>query len=215
MKENDVNEVPMEVDNSKANNETNDTPKRKLSELIKERDELDAKAQEMLKETQSKEYSLNFKSKKIFDGVMKNLEKRSPWNAYTAAGLIMLYNNMNEQRSLIKDLINSKKEWDGVVKLRSANIAVLWKTITEMSGQGFYEAKDFVAVMANIGEDLSNAMRMVNESNQKIRDIHSEIDKIYQLIDNPEANGIEVDVDPNDIKPDTFQELSKEVNPEV
>lgn len=189
--------------------------KRKLSEIVKERDELDAKAQEMLKETQSREYPLNFKSKKIFDGVMKNLEKRSPWNAYTAAGLIMLYNNMDEQKRKIKDLLNAGKDWDGIVNLRSANIAVMWKSITEMSGQGFYEAKDFVAVMANIGEDLSNAMKAVNDANQEIRNIHTELDKLYQLIENPEANDIEVDIDPENIKPDTFQQLNNEVNPSV
>jgi gas vesicle protein len=54
--------------------------------------------------------------------------------------------------------------------------------VTKMTGSGFYEAKSFVELMANVGESLSTAVQKVQEDNQSLRDNHSELAKVQQEI---------------------------------
>ena len=56
-----------------------------------------------------------------------------------------------------------------------------------MTGSGFYEAKSFVELMANVGESLSTAVQKVQEDNQSLRDNHSELAKVQQEISELEA----------------------------
>lgn len=184
----------------------------KMSELIAQRDELDKKCQEMLAEAQKVEYSISFGTKKVFTECMKYLEKNSPWNAYTAAGLIMLYNNMNEQKDAIKKMEGEGKTWDGIVKLRTANVSILWKMLTQMTGTGFYAAKDFVGVMAKIGEDVTKAIQQVDKRNAEVREIHTQLEKTMTRIENPDEN-VEMDVDPSTVNKTSMEQLKEEVAP--
>ena len=184
----------------------------KLSELIAQRDELDKKAQEMLAEVQKIEYSISFGNKKVFTECMKYLEKNSPWNAYTAAGLIMLYNNMSEQKDTIKRLEADGKVWDGIIKLRTANVTILWKMLTQMSGTGFYAAKDFVGVMAKIGDDVAKAIQEVDKKNAEVRQFHMKLEQIMSRIENPDEN-VEIDVDVNEMSKTSMENLKDEVAP--
>lgn len=189
-----------------------ETAKIKMSELIAQRDELDKKSQEMLSESQKIEYKISFGTKKVFTECMKYLEKNSPWNAYTAAGLIMLYNNMNEQKDAIKKMEGEGKTWDGIVKLRTANISILWKMLTQMTGTGFYAAKDFVGVMAKIGEDVTKAIQQVDKRNAEVREIHTQLEKIMTRIENPDEN-VEMDADPSTVDKTSMEQLKEEVAP--
>lgn len=186
----------------------------KLSELIQQRDELDKQAQTMLEEIQKTEYSISFGTKKIYTECMKYLEKNSPWNAYTAAGLIMLYNNMNEQKEVIKKTEINGEAWDGMVKLRTTNVTILWKMLTQMTGTGFYSAKDFVGVMAKIGEDVSKAVAQIDKKNSEVRQLHTKIEELNSKIESPDEN-VEVDIDSKDIKKTSLEQLKEEVHPSV
>lgn len=186
----------------------------KMSELIAKRDKLDKKSQERLAEVQKMEYNISFGTKKVFTECMKYLEKNSPWNAYTAAGLIMLYNNMTEQKEAIKRMEGNGETWDGIVKLRTANVTVLWKMLTQMTGTGFYAAKDFVGVMAKIGDDVSKAIQQVDKNNAEVRELHSELEKILTRIENPDEN-VEMDVDPSNLAKTSMEQLKDEVAPTV
>jgi hypothetical protein len=58
----------------------------KKSELIAEQKELFELNETLIKEMQEREYSIDMKSKKIFDSLLKFLEKDSPWGHTTATG---------------------------------------------------------------------------------------------------------------------------------
>lgn len=197
-----------------VNTPMEEVQKVKLSELIEERKQLDEKSQEMLSQVQKDEYSISFGTKKVFTECIKYLEKNSPWNAYTAAGLIMLYNNMIEQKNVVRQMENDGKEWDGIVKLRTANITILWKMLTQMTGTGFHEAKDFVTVMAKIGEDVTKAVQAIDKKNAEIRDINTKIEQLNTRIDNP-GEDVELDVNPEDVEQTTMEALKEEVDPQV
>jgi len=172
-------------------NEAAQLPKK--SELLAQHKGLMARNEELLKEMQSREYSIDFKSKKIFDKLLKFLEKEAEWTHTTAAGLIMLYHNLREEK-----LKTTEKDWNNEVALRAANVSILWQMMTRMSGKGFYEARDFVELMAAIGEPVSKAVQRVHADNQEIRDNHAELAKLDGVLDSGQyvADTAEVANDP-------------------
>jgi len=149
-------------------------------------EELEAKNEKLVQEMQERTYEVDFKSKKVFDRLLKFLEKDAPWGHTTATGLIMLYHNLREQKELTKD-----KEWDGMVSVRSASVTILWQMVTKMTGSGFFEAKAFVELMANVGESLSNAVQAVNDDNIELRETHMELAKVHQELDKLNVEGPE------------------------
>ena len=124
----------------------------------------------------------------------------------------MLYNNMNEQKEAIRRLENDGKGWDGIVKLRTANVTVLWKMLTQMTGTGFYAAKDFVGVMAKIGDDISKAIQQVDKKNAEVRDMHMKLEQICARIENP-GEEVEVDIDIHNMAKTSMEALKDEVAP--
>ena len=155
----------------------------KTVEQLKTREsELDQINENLIKEMQEREYPVDFKTKKVFDKLLKFLEKDAPWGHTTATGLIMLYHNLREAKELVKD-----KEFNGIVAVRSTIVTILWQMVTKMTGSGFYEAKSFVELMANVGESLSEAVQNVQKDNQSLRDNHSELAKVQQELSDLET----------------------------
>jgi len=157
----------------------------KTVEQLKAREaELDQLNESLIKEMQEREYEIDFKTKKVFDKLLKFLEKDAPWGHTTATGLIMLYHNLREAKELVKE-----KDFKGLIPVRSTSVTILWQMVTKMTGTGFYEAKSFVELMANVGESLSEAVQKVQSDNQALRDNHSELAKVQQEIDRLNVEG--------------------------
>lgn len=196
-----IENTTMEVVNNDTGSDNGvETPKK--SELLANHKKLMLKNEELLKEMQVKEYSVDFRSKKVFDKLLKFLEKEAEWSHTTAAGLIMLYHNLREEKPKTKD-----KEWDNHISLRSANVSILWQMMTKMSGKGFHEARDFVELMAAIGEVISKAVQKVHNDNQEIRDNHTQLSNLDQLLD---SGQYENDTDEERVDPNA---ASEEVDP--
>jgi hypothetical protein len=175
----------------------------KKSALISEQKELFEINETLLKEMQEREYSIDLKSKKIFDNLLKFLEKDAPWGHTTATGLIMLYHNLREQKEFVK-----LQDWAGFINLRSANITILWSMVTKMTGKGFYEAKAFVELMAVCGESLSKAVQQAHNDNNSLRQNHHRL----SILDDQLASGDFID----DMEStDVVASLANEVDPIV
>lgn len=162
------NETQMET--LHQSNEPESTNKEKL--LLEQKELLDLN-ETLLKEMQEREYVIDLKTKKIFDDLLKYLEKDAPWGHTTATGLIMLYHNLREQKDLTK-----AKDWDGLVKLRAASVTIMWSMVTKKTGNGFFEARKFVELMAICGESLSVAVQEAHKDNTKLRENHHRLSTI-------------------------------------
>ena len=176
----------------------------KKSELIAKQKELLELHENLLKEMQEREYAIDLNNRKIFDRLLKFLEKDSPWGHTTATGLVMLYHNLREQ----KEMVIKAKDWDGKINLRSANVTILWSMVTKMTGHGFHEAKSFIELMAVCGESLSNAVQSAHKDNQQLRETHANLSELDDKLSDPTII--------NDIE-DTTQTVSiaNEVDPLV
>lgn len=159
-------------------------PQQKKSELLAKQRELNELNEGLLKEMQAREYPIDIKSKKIFDGLLRFLEKDAPWGHTTATGLIMLYHNLREQKEITRT-----EDWDGIIQLRSANVTIMWSMVTKMTGKGFYEAKSFVELMAVCGESLSKAVQQAHNDNSKLRENHHAL----SMVDDQLASGDYID----------------------
>lgn len=148
------------------------------SELLQKQKDLSEKNDKLLKEMQERTYSISFGKAKVFRKLLKFLEKDAPWSHTTAAGLIMLTHNLREKKDETRD-----NDWDGKLDIRSANVSILFQMLTKMTGNGFFEARDFVELMTEIGESISTAHNQFIDDNQELRDTHQKLSEVDQQID--------------------------------
>ena len=186
----------------------NDNP-RKMSEIIKDKREALKKNEDLLRALQTNEYEIPMSSPKLYKQLMKFLEKDADWGHTTATGLIMLYSNLRENSKAVQD-----KEWDGIVKLRGTSITILWTMVTSMKGRGFFEAKNFIELMAAFGQDLSRVVQKVHIDNQELRDNHVRLSELDTEVNRPDVI-LDVAIDKYDEAEQELTDLMNEVDPIV
>ena len=158
------NLIDMTVDAVKQSEANVEKLSFKKSELKPVLDAVAEEFQNALKAEQETEYEIRLgenddrgypMGRRAYNQLMTYLNERVEWTAKTAAQLMVLVANMNENEAHVKS-----KSFDNVIKLRSSNVLVLYHSILEnMSGKGYNTAKDFLTVWANCGQAITNAVR--------------------------------------------------------
>lgn len=160
----------------------------KKSELKPILDEVAEEFQNALKLEQETEHKIRLgendnrgypMGRRAYNQLMTYLNDRVEWTAKTAAQLMVLVANMNENEAHVKS-----KNFDNVIKLRSSNVLVLYHSILEnMSGKGFNTAKDFLTVWANCGQAITNAVRDVHKAHESTRALGANLNLIEDEFD--------------------------------
>ena len=160
----------------------------KKSELKPVLDAVAAEFESALKSEQETEYEIKLgdfdergypMGRKAYTQLKTYLNERVEWTAKTAAQLMVLVSNMNENEERVKS-----KSFDNVIKLRSSNVLVLYHSILEnMSGKGFNTAKDFLTMWANCGQALTNAVREVHKAHEETRELGTKLNLIEDEFD--------------------------------
>ena len=191
-----------------ANEVINKNP-RKMSEIITDKKAALKLNEDLLRQLQTNEYEIPFGSVKLYKQLCKFLEKDAEWGHTTATGLVMLYSNLRENAKLTQ-----AKDWDGIVKLRGTSITILWTMITSMKGKGFYEARNFIELMAEMGQDLSIVVGKVHTDNQALRDNHVKLSELDTEVNHPDVI-LDVDISKYDEAEEELTKLMDEVDPVV
>tara|TARA_R110002074_G_scaffold80445_4_gene180948 strand:+ start:2031 stop:2711 length:681 start_codon:yes stop_codon:yes gene_type:complete len=186
----------------------NENP-RKMSEIIKDKKEALKKNEDLLRDLQTNEYDIPMTSPKLYKQLMKFLEKDADWGHTTATGLVMLYSNLKENAKTVQ-----AKDWDGIVKLRGTSITILWSMVTSMKGRGFFEARNFIELMAAFGQDLSQVVQKVHEDNQELRDNHVKLSELDTEVNHPDVI-LDVAIDAYNEAESELTNLMNEVDPVV
>jgi hypothetical protein len=160
----------------------------KKSELKPVLDVVAEEFQNALKEEQETEYEIKIgefdergypMGKKAFNQIMSYINERVEWTPKTAAQLMVLVANMKENETHVRS-----KNFDNVIKLRSSNVLVLYHSILEnTSGKGYNTAKDFLALWANCGLELTNAVREVHKIHESTRELGAKLNLIEDEFD--------------------------------
>jgi hypothetical protein len=186
----------------------NENP-RKMSEIIKDKKEALQKNEDLLRDLQTNEYDIPMTSPKLYKQLMKFLEKDADWGHTTATGLVMLYSNLKENAKTVQ-----AKDWGGIVKLRGTSITILWSMVTSMKGRGFFEARNFIELMAAFGQDLSQVVQKVHEDNQELRDNHVKLSELDTEVNHPDVI-LDVAIDAYNEAESELTNLMNEVDPVV
>ena len=160
----------------------------KKSELKPVLDAAAAEFESALKSEQETEYEIKLgdfdergypMGRKAYTQLKTYLNERVEWTAKTAAQLMVLVSNMNENEERVKS-----KSFDNVIKLRSSNVLVLYHSILEnMSGKGYNTAKEFLTMWANCGQALTNAVREVHKAHEETRELGTKLNLIEDEFD--------------------------------
>ena len=186
----------------------NDSP-RKMSEIIKDKREALKKNEDLLRDLQTNEYDIPMSSPKLYKQLMKFLEKDAEWGHTTATGLVMLYSNLKENSKIVQS-----KDWDGIVKLRGTSITILWTMVTSMKGKGFFEARNFIELMAAFGQDLSTVVQKVHVDNSALRENHAKLSELDTEVNHPDVI-LDVAIDKYNEAEQELTDLMNEVDPVV
>ena len=187
----------------------------KQSELKPILDELAKKFEDAYRNDTIKEYHIEIapkaenedkpnpaKGKKVFKQLLEYLYHNVSFNAKTAANLMVLVRNMEEN----KPWVNSK-EFDNTIILRSASVLSLWRFIMEdFNGKGFYEARTFLECWVNCGQSVSDAVRQIQKDNVSTRKLGTDLNNIEE-----EFNRSENDLPVDDTQVTTQEEVAPEV----
>ena len=193
---------------SLASEIVNENP-RKMSEIIADKKVALKRNEDLLRQLQQNEYDIPMTSPKLYKQLMKFLEKDAEWGHTTATGLVMLYSNLKENSKSVQ-----AKEWDGIVKLRGTSITILWTMVTSMKGKGFFEARNFIELMAAFGQDLSQVVQKVHEDNQGLRDNHVRLSELDTEVNHPDII-LDVAIDGYNEAEEELTNLMNEVDPVV
>lgn len=182
------NLIDMTVDAVKQSEENVERLSFKKSELKPVLDAVAEKFQNALKSEQETEYKIKLgdndergypMGRRAYNQLMTYLNERVEWTAKTAAQLMVLVANMNENETHVKS-----KSFDNVIKLRSSNVLVLYHSILEnMSGKGYNTAKDFLTVWANCGQAITDAVRDVHKIHESTRELGAKLNLIEDEFD--------------------------------
>ena len=186
----------------------NDSP-RKMSEIIKDKKAALKKNEDLLRSLQTNEYDIPIPTSKLYKQLMKFLEKDAEWGHTTATGLVMLYSNLKENSKEVQS-----KDWNGIIKLRGTSITILWTMVTSMKGKGFFEARNFIELMAAFGQDLSQVVQKVHEDNQALRDNHARLAELDTEVNHPDVI-LDVAIDKYNEAEEELTNLMNEVDPVV
>lgn len=178
----------------------------KQSELKPVLDELTKRFEDAFRTETTKEYHIKLSAekgggKKVFKQLLEYLNHNVSFTPKTAANLMMLVRNMEENKSWV-----NSKDFDDVIVLRSSSVLGLWRFIMEdMTGKGFFEARTFLECWVNCGQAISDAIREIQKDNVKSREIGANLNLIEE----------EFNISENDLPTDCALTTQEEVDPDV
>lgn len=142
---------------------------------IKELEELAGKLQAELAET---EYPVKVENDSYLKELIKFVEHDIPWQHRNAALIVSVYQELKSAKATGIDK-------DGFIWILGKDIATIYNSLAQRTGAGFFQARVHIRLVTVIGETISEAMKLVADDNQSLRDIHtrlSELDKRLQEI---------------------------------
>ena len=164
--------------------------KMNLSQLETKRDELTKEIDATSKDMTNKTYDVDFISNANINKTLSHLDKNYKWTVKNAALLINLHEALKAEKTRI-----SKEGGDAVVALKTVPLNTLYSALTSLEGTGVSQAKAFTTLLTQVGFNISEAMKTMQEANKEIQALHVSLAEIEKEI---EENNVET-VTPDEV----------------
>lgn len=142
---------------------------------------LNEKATEIQKQNQSTEFSVELNEIHDIKRIMSHLDKGYKWKTNNAALVVKLYDSLKEQYSHYKHSSNSN--FDKItITLPGYELNALYQALINVEGYGIEKARNFLRLLTNIGQSVSDAMTVLGDMNSDIQTIHQHLQMVDEKL---------------------------------
>ena len=166
----------------------------KLEKLIKERDELETKANDLQKEQAEATFKIEVEDVKMIKTIIDHLNKGYTWQTKNAAIIVTLYDKLKSERARLTAELADNEETELSVNLKAYELNALYQALLNCEGQGVEAARKFVRMLTLVGESVTSAMAELGEANKEVQDIHvrlKDLDLTIETIEKAETEEVE------------------------
>ena len=147
--------------------------KESVNAEIKELEEI---ASSVTKELNETEYPIKIENETYLKDLMKFVEKDIPWQHRNAILVVSLYDELRSAKATGIDN-------EGNIWILGKDIAHLYNSLAQRTGEGFFSAKAHIRLVTAIGDTVSEAMKMVADDNQILRDLHTRLSALDKRLE--------------------------------
>lgn len=130
--------------------------------------ELETVAESKGNEMKNKKYQVKVDDLKNARGLYKFLEKNVSWNHQSLPGYVSVIHNL-------KEAINAGISESGCIGLNAGPVGQIYQLMLQVSGKGYFEAKDYLKILTEVGGGISEAMKELADDNTDLRNIHTDL----------------------------------------
>ena len=116
----------------------------------------------------TKAYAVKVDDIKDAKSLLKHLEKNVKWNHGDAPVFIAAYQKLKEA------VANGLNE-DGNLLIEGPALNGIYQILIKTEGVGYFEVRDYMSLLANVGQGLSDGMRALVEDQNQLRNIHTNL----------------------------------------
>ncbi len=138
--------------------------------------------------SRTKKYAVTFDDIKEAKSLFKHLEKNVKWTHADAPLYVAAYTKLKEA---IAQGLNESNE----LLIDGPALNAVYQLLLKTEGVGFNSVRDYMSLLTNTGEGISNAMRKMIEDQNTLKNIHS----VLSILDdetNARSLGIQVEAEP-------------------
>lgn len=165
-------------ENSKRKGLTQEEVSKLSDKKLKENlESLEKEANEYAKKLAEKKFAVKFEDDKIIKDLKRHFEKHCKWTYQDAPLLLAAYESLN---TVLKE---GGVDDEGNVYLQGKDLNSIYSCLQKTEGAGYFDARRFISLLTQIGKALGDAIMALQDENQKLRDIHTDLSLIDAEMD--------------------------------
>ncbi len=162
--------------------------KEMTDEVLKsETERLNKMANEFGELMKTKKYAIALDDIKDAKSLFKHLEKNVKWTHADAPLYVAAYTKL-------KDAIAAGLNESNELLLDGPALNAVYQLLLKTEGVGFFAVRDYMSLLTNTGEGISNAMRKMVEDQNVLKNIHTNLSTLDDE-NNARAMGIQVEAE--------------------
>jgi hypothetical protein len=135
-----------------------------------------------------KKYGVQFDNIKDGKSLLKHFEKNVKWTHADAPLFIAAYQKL---KAAVEIGLNESSQ----LEIDGPALNAMYQLLLKTEGTGFFEVRDYMTLLTNVGEGISNAMRLMVEDQNTLKNIHSTL-SVLDDETNARSLGIQVEAEP-------------------